>query len=215
VVSAGNRRWLVALPSPWTTSKWEQAPVEVLVDLFAAEKDWRQAVKVTVVDDEASALMAYFGAGRMTEAASALADMGDARKVITRLIGEKQKNPLSAAAAGYVALASFVEDDADANWRHWLVNLMNWFEWLPDGAILHARSQMDLEKFDPKEVLALFKEAYRRGPPLFSAGVRMLMSGLFQFAGNDKEALAMHEDVARFAASVDPNQPFVVHGGSA
>ena len=81
----------------------------------------------------------------------------------------KMSNPLAAAAGGYVLLAT--EQGTEPNdWHRWIENLCNWFEWLPDGAILHASLKLrhQYSDGDLDEARRMLIEAYRRGLPFYS-----------------------------------------------
>jgi hypothetical protein len=125
---------------------------------------------------------------------------------------EKVKNPLAAAAGAYV-LVSTQEGPNRQTWHNWVENLMNWFPWLPDGAIQYGRLKLRDEnsESDIEEARHILFRAYRRGLPFFSAGVRWLLSGLTIFAeeGNS-EAESMARAVHRISLRTDMSQPFTV-----
>ena len=94
---------------------------------------------------------------------------------------------------------------------------MNWFPAIPDGAILRgcdllerASSQKDFEL-----ALKAFTEAFHRGPPYFSVGVRRLLDGLNFFAHRQEgskmgEIREMRSAMEEIALRADPNQIFTV-----
>ena len=90
---------------------------------------------------------------------------------------------------------------------------MNFFPWLPDGAIQYGRLKLRDEESDGdvEEGRAALFSAYRRGLPFFSAGVRWLLSGLTVLAdGDDSEAEQMMRIVHRVSLRTDMSQPFTV-----
>src|SRR5207244_1700830 len=107
-------------------------------------------------------------------------------------------------------LATLRGDGTLPRWTNWLENLMNWFDWLPDGAIIHAayllktaRTREDLDKS-----LYSLKTAFRRGIPFYTAGLQHLLNGLYTFSEENAEAKAMNGKVTAVASRVDPNQAF-------
>lgn len=90
------------------------------------------------------------------------------------LLREKRSDPIAAAIGGYFLLKT-----KELNHLHdWANNLANWFEWLPDGSIIHAW-QMILNKEDnTREITDRFLEAVSRGIPVFTEGLRLLYEGL-------------------------------------
>ncbi len=191
------------VPAPWRTSANRLAPMEVVYDLRRPRE--KSPISLGVLDSDCAALLSYLGAGRMPEASASLRDMGPN---IIQMIAEKQRNPYAAAAAGYVALMS--PPARKENWRQWLENLMNWFPVLPDGAILHARSLMDGKRTRGRDaqIRAVLHEAVRRGPPVFTVGLRHLLSGLLQFDGETGKGSA-YERVSKLAAHADPGETFL------
>jgi hypothetical protein len=87
---------------------------------------------------------------------------------------------------------------------------MNWFPWLPDGAIVHARWIIQRPKHSTErdKVLAALKRAYHCGIPYFTAGVLQLRDSLLMFSVKDPEAHEMLETVSRVASRVDTGQAF-------
>ena len=89
---------------------------------------------------------------------------------------------------------------------------MQWFEWLPDGAILNGIRRLRTGRSDADfgEAQRILLEGFSRGPPFFSMGVLLLQEGLMQLANEwgepaVKQALAT---VNRTAAYLDMSQPF-------
>jgi hypothetical protein len=190
------------------------ASVDLLVDRAAEPK---RAIRMTLREPEFVALLGYLGAGRLTEAVAALGGPSlDAH--VTRLIRHKIGNPLAAAGAAYVGLATSGDEAARALWGPWLHNLMEWFPDLPDGAVLFARYMIDRgrSKADLMAAKRALKTAYRRGVPLYAVGLPHLLNGLQLFSDPgddalfDAEAKRMRDQVADIAALVDMTQPFTV-----
>jgi hypothetical protein len=198
-------------PSPYEAGS--NAPVEIVLDNRAPPS---RAIRAVLREPQFVALLGYLGVGMMPEAASALGGKIDDH--ITRLIREKIDNPLAAAGAAYVGIATTGDAAIRQQWAPWLRNLMNWFEDLPDGAILYAADLIERSRTpdDLEEAKVALKIAYGRGLPLYSVGFRYLLRGLQLFSDDesgryyDPVMLEMYRDVAAKAALVDPSQPFTV-----
>jgi len=206
VMRRGNGVDIVMLPIPWPLDA-NKPPVTVEVLREAGTSETGET-SVTVRDDDAVGLIAYLAKGQMADADALLKD---ARRtgLIDTLLSEKFHNPLAACAAAYVGIAT-LEGDAPSTWRDWLSNLENSFEWLQDGAIASAvfRLRTAQTREDLNVALASLKQAYRRGVPYYSAGLRHLMNGLYRFSAKDAEAKEMHQKVAAVASCANPNQAF-------
>ena len=89
---------------------------------------------------------------------------------------------------------------------------MNWFEWLPDGAIQHGwlkvRHRQSTSDLD--EARQAFFTAYNRGLPFYSVGLQWLADGLAIFASSDPEAARMLDDVTRVARQTNMQSPFTI-----
>jgi hypothetical protein len=90
-----------------------------------------------------------------------------------QLIEAKVRDPLAAAIGGYYLLRT---GDL-ARFHGWPANLDNWFEWLPDGAVIHAWQLLQQAKDQPAAELRLI-EATRRGLPIYTEGLRLLWEAL-------------------------------------
>jgi hypothetical protein len=62
----------------------------------------------------------------------------------------------------------------------WPANLANWFEWLPDGAVIAGEHARRLE--DHETALSFLEVAATRGLPIFADGFSMLMARLGEYA---------------------------------
>jgi len=96
-----------------------------------------------------------------------------------QLLYDKRKDPAAAAIGGYFLLKT----GALSRLHNWAENLSNWFEWLPDGAVIHAR-QLLMEGTNSPErirrVRDLLLEAIDRGLPVFTEGFRLLYDSLLR-----------------------------------
>jgi hypothetical protein len=177
------------IPVPWRLPDWsDEADVEGLVqtnlplDKSSPGLDQGYRLSIVVKDDLISSMIAYMGSGKL-DAASAIAQHARG------LLFEKMGNPIAAAAGAYVMVALW--DPGGRNyWHYWVANLMNWFPWLPDGAILYAwvLLKSDRSRETLSESRAALLEGFRRGLPYYSMGVRMLLDGLTLFHDNAMRA---------------------------
>ncbi len=211
---------LAFLPAPWLDREGVPVEFELLYDLTRSDG---YPLRVSVIDSDRAALLSYLGASRMVEAAVAFdASPTKYRDFEGQVMVEmemKRNNPLAAAAAAYVGLVFPPGDVRRDRWSPWLVNLMNWFPGIPDGAILYARDRIDRAKTDQdlKMALEALVTAFQRGPPYFSAGMRHLLEGLSLFVetadryGYSKQDIALlHAHVSGIALMTDPSQAFTV-----
>jgi hypothetical protein len=121
---------------------------------------------------------------------------------------QKVENPMAAAAAALVAvatrrLAALKIPEA------WLRNLINWFPLLPDGPVILARHLMSQGNAGAADVKALLLEACHRGVPVFSLSVDWLAQGLAAFA-DDPDVAVRARSIRRTARLCDPTRTFTV-----
>ncbi len=178
------------LPIPWIGLNRENvATVEALIYHVAVEEsskiDPGYRVSVVVRDGLVGALLGYLGVGNLPSAAKIMKKYED---YFVMMLKDKVVNPIAAAAGAYVLLT--LESKSDQFWHEWICNLMNWFPWLPDGAIQYAwtiLAKSDASIDEKKDARASLLEGYHRGLPFYSKGVRLLLDGLQLFA-NDSRA---------------------------
>jgi hypothetical protein len=196
-----------SLPLPWQNDD-EAALLEILVDSTDRDVDARTS---TIVRDPAlGGMLAYLGRGRLANARP-LMDSLDQVGLIEQTIRAKRQNPLAACAAAYVGLAIFEPGERE-RWDSWLSSLMNWFPWLPDGAIVHARRVIQRPRHpeEKDDALQALKRAYRCGIPYFTAGVLHLRDSLVLFANKDEQAREMLKNVSGVATRIDTGQAFTL-----
>jgi len=133
-------------------------------------------IGVSVMDQEFGPLSGFMTASNLPKAAVAVQQAYD-------MLFVKSKNPLAAAAGGYILVAA--GDPSGHDWQQWIDNLERWFPTLPDGAVLKGalllRTARDQAAYD--RAREAFLQAYDRGIPYFSLGVSWLLDGLTLFAG--------------------------------
>lgn len=171
---------------------------------FNSPGDLDRSIDVLVSTDyqRAEALLDMLNTGAMLEAKSFV----NAR-LAEDLLQRKIENPWAAAIGGYYLLK--VKDNERLH--DWANNLANWFEWFSDGAIIHAWQMIAENKGeDDKKLLRIKRrllEGQKRGLPLFTEGLRLLLDGLSQlstiFKRRDREVEQALDTVKSYAAFVD------------
>jgi hypothetical protein len=116
-------------------------------------------------DPEVQLLASYLVADRLPEAARVGSDAD-------RLLEGKMRDPVGAALGGYALLRLGRLADRGG----WVENLMNWFEWMPDGAILAGA--LATAAGDRHRARKCFRTAAERGLPIFSDGLSLVVSHL-------------------------------------
>lgn len=200
-VEGGGSLFYATIPDPWIDVRTgDQVLIELLVDGRPAPPG--SPVSVAVRDPTTGSGLAYLAHGSLAEARRIIGRVDD-------LLFQKIANPVAAAAGGYVLVGTDRSREAPA-WHSWIANLKNWFDWLPDGAILDATLKLRraLTSEDRDEARTAFDEAYERGLPFYSLGLHWLVDGLSQF--DDDEAGRKAAIVRKVAWRVDMGQPFVV-----
>lgn len=194
------------LPVPWIQDYNQELTIQVLVNLPASISSRDScSVSIAIPDRRVGAVIGYLGSGLLPTAQKLV-------KTATDMFYDKMVNPLAAAAGAYVMV--FAEQSREQEvWHQWVQNLMNWFTWLPDGAILHAWLKLTYgNKGDLIEARRSLLEAYRRGLPFYSKGVKMLLDGLTLFANDANHSDSEIEDalrvVRRVAMNTNMRQPF-------
>jgi hypothetical protein len=205
LVSRGGEAELAFLPLPWPHP---ESSVGATVDVFVRDEVDHATpfrASVTVRDPVYGAAISFIASGRTRNAAQIFDDARD-------MLFDKVDNPLAAAAGAY-ALISSQAGSGEEPWHAWTENLMGWFPWLPDGAILCGRLMLRDEQSDPDVDRAreMLFAGYSRGIPFFSSGIRWLLTGLTVFADDgDEEAAEMLAVVRRVSLRTDMSQPFTV-----
>jgi hypothetical protein len=159
-------------------------------------------VMVSTDYQRAEALLDMINSGAMLEAKSFVN-----AQLAEDLLQSKINNAWAAAIGGYYLLK--VKDNERLH--DWANNLANWFEWFPDGAIIHAWQMIaENDNEDNQKLLRIKRrllEGQKRGLPLFTEGLRLLLDGLSQlstiYKRDDKEVERALNTVKSYAAFVD------------
>lgn len=203
VVLAPRTARLLTVPSPWYYFD-EEVPSELLVTKSVDEPIGTSWV---VRDPKCGTMLGYLAKGDF-QAALSVANYQDA----LNMLFEKFSNPLGAAAGGYLLLGAMKpgEEVDRPRWHGWIRNLMNYFEWLPDGAVQYAWLQLrqgELERNREAARSALF-EAFDRGLPYYTLGLRWLVDGLTLLGEGDGEAEQRLRQVQQVAWHADMSNLF-------
>ncbi len=158
--------------------------------------DYKCLVKLADIDDEeihpidvqvstdhykAETLLTLLTNGAIREAKS-LSNAKEAEE----LLYQKMRDPVTAAIGGY-----FLLKIGELERLHdWANNLAHWFDWLPDGAIIHA-TQLLNQKEKTQDEIDLIRQrllhASNTGLPVYSEGIRLLEKGLSQLWYHSKQ----------------------------
>lgn len=199
-VEGFGERSLLSVPSPWFP---DGSCGKITVVARFVEED-RGFAQLVIDDPNMAALLGYMTDDRLHRAAL-LADYAQ-----DSLFG-KMIRPLAACCGGYVLVATRLHDrKADQHWRSWVDNLNNWFEWLPDGAILEGFMRLngprDIRDFD--RAAECFATAFDRGLPFITLGLPWLLSGLRTLESSHPTLSAAIPLVERVARLSDTSRPF-------
>ena len=143
---------------------------------------------------EASAVAGYLNSGRADRALMTMTATAE------QLLQGKMADPIGAIIGGY-ALLKLHELDRMHDWPD---NLANWFETLPDGAVIAGA--VAARRGDDEAAGNWFKKAMERGIPIFSEGMSLLVAETNALIHTtDASDIA---DVARQAAALAPLADF-------
>lgn len=191
-VSGRSTTSIVCAPVPWMDfeGRNQDYPFEVLTSAGGDN------VSSTVLDTRLAPIIGYL-ARDAAESAQML--LGDAKRALL----EKVSNPFAAAAGAYILVAT-ERDAASKDWHPWIANLRNWFSFLPDGAVCHATMLLNHQKSetDVREALEALLEAYGRGVPYYTIGLRWLLDGFTMFANAESMGAGERRSLERKAAHV-------------
>jgi hypothetical protein len=201
---------IMALPIPWFQLDNEG---EAMVDLFVAgavpdDPSSREHLGSVIIGDRRMAgFFGYLTAGDLPRAAILAREAKE-------LLFYKYENPLAAAAGAYVLLSQIREEEEfeRQSWHGWVDNLMRRFPWIPDGAIQFG--WLKLRQGAEREAREAFLEAFDRGLPFYSLGLRWLLDG-FTVVGHadpdgreDATVMEASKKVRKVALHTDMSQPF-------
>ncbi len=196
---------LICLPTPWTTPDGE-VEVELLIKKYGLPHNLEYSL--TIGDPMINAVLGYFNMGAIHKAVE-LVDYSHAQKMLYR----KLACPFAAAVGGYLLVFGLDRKgyrERSDTWQQWVRNLDHWFDWMPDGAILHAALHFMLGASTREKAYEAVMRAYDRGLPFFTFGLKLMMDGMRFFAATGdvpaRDRLALLETIANHT---DPSQMFL------
>lgn len=167
-------------------------------------------ISILLQNKVAQALLALMSNGNVGKGKN-LFNGNDAEKLLL----EKVEDPIAAAVGGYFLLKTRELDKM----HDWAKNLANWFEWMPDGAIIYAWQMIHLQKREDKFVIANYLiEAADRGIPLFTEGLRLLFEGLsmlsFEYQYRNENIERALKKVKAMTTAADLSKEYTMLTGS-
>ncbi len=196
---------LICLPTPWTTPEGE-VEVELLVKKYNLPQTLDYSL--TIGDPMINTVLGYINMGAVHKAVE-LVNLGHAQ----RMLYSKLSCPFAATVGGYLLVLGLDRNGYRAQsdtWQTWVRNLDLWFEWLPDGAILHAALHFMLGATTREKAYEALMRSYDRGLPFFTFGLKLMMDGMRYFAGlGDAQARDRLVNLETIANSADPSQMFL------
>jgi hypothetical protein len=144
------------------------------------------SIDVTIGRERASneLIMSYLSIGATMEAQR----LGDAWLAADLALYQKEQDPVSAAAGAYLLLKLKRLDER----RRWVDNLVDWFPYLADGAIVAAALALQRSEADEKKVRNYLDLAVNRGPPVFALGVSILVETMAAVHRGKRESKKFH-----------------------
>ncbi|WP_298739133.1 hypothetical protein [uncultured Chitinophaga sp.] len=168
-------------------------------------------ISISTRNEKAQVLLSLIMSGDMARAKT-LSSVKDAEG----LLYSKMQDPAAAAIGGYFLLKT-----GELQKMHdWANNLANWFNWMPDGAIIHAWQliQEGGANINIKTIRQRLIDAVNRGIPIYSEGLRLLYDGLtmlsFEFKRDDQPVEAALSRVKQYMAYADMSQETTTFTGA-
>lgn len=167
-------------------------------------------ISILLRDKVAQALLVLMSNGDIGKGKT-LFNGDDAEKLLLK----KVEDPIAAAVGGYFLLKTRELDKM----HDWAKNLANWFEWMPDGAIIYAWQMIHLQKKEDKFLIANYLiEATDRGIPFFTEGLRLLFEGLsmlsFEYEYRNEDVERALKKVKAMTTAADLSKEFTMLTGS-
>ncbi len=196
---------LICLPTPWMVPHYE-ADIDLLIDRNSVSGDIN--VSLTVGNPMINSILGYINMGAIHQATKFITlDRAQA------MLFQKVSYPFTATLGGYLLVLGLnsekYQSDSES-WKQWIHNLYNWFEWLPDGAILYSALHFLLRDKNVSDAKGALLKAYDRGLPFFTFGLKLMMDGMRYFAREgDIECENRLQHLQTIAKRTDPSQPFL------
>lgn len=201
LVEAFGERSLLVVPCPWTSLETSsECSFQVVTHLIEGKHG---LARMVVNDASTAAIIGYMTSDRMGHAAVIAKKAED-------LLFRKVANHFSAAAGGYILLATRLNNQSNKDWHNWIGNLAHNFPTLPDGAILEGTLRLTGPKAVRDFDLAaeMLSTAFDRGIPFYTLGLLHLRRGLSLLAGRYPDLEEKLEKVVGIARLAEPATPF-------
>jgi hypothetical protein len=173
VQQSDGRRLLVSIPGN-ATRLWTR------VDRLEIERSVNYSVRVESSAPVADTILNYLCRGDFA-AATAMAEWADESE---QLLMSKMSDPYAATVGAYLLLRLQRFDQL----RDWTRNLANSFSYLSDGCVLWASQLIQQQPQREHEIRKYLLLAAERGPPIYAAGLRLLLDGLRLIGEEGEEA---------------------------
>lgn len=199
IINSGTGIKWMTIPFPWKYLG-KNLPIEILLTPIKSGHE----ITISVQEPMINGALGYLYQGASYQGSSLLQT--------ERILFDKISSPLTASLAGYLLFQSYSTTKysaEDPSWCSWITNLSNWFEWLPDGAILEAALFTYFKIGERDEAFYAAMNAYTRGLPYFSFGLEILLEVMYFFA-NEGESQAENAVVhlEKIASKTDPSSSF-------
>ncbi len=129
-------------------------------------------------------IMSYLARGAVAEADR----LAEAWQAANLMLYEKKNDPVSAAAGAYLLLKNHRLQDR----RRWVDNLVDWFPYMADGAIVSAALALQRQDAAEASIRAKVKLALRRGLPVFALGATILVETMAALHRGKRETKSFH-----------------------
>ncbi|MGA1867758.1 MAG: hypothetical protein ACMUJM_04340 [bacterium] len=196
---------LIPVPSPWQTRHGE---AELQLAIEKKYLGTHCGYSFSIGDPIIMGVMGYMSIGAGYQASQLLIN-----KKAMEMLYEKIMNPYAASAGGYLLMLSDEQksySEKSASWRNWIKNLDQWFDWLPDGAILHSALYFNLGDGEYEEARDALYRAYKRGLPFYTVGLKFMLEGMRYFANRGEgEAEKYLHNLKVLARRADPSKLFL------
>ena len=198
--------------------------VMVLIRPASGPADRVHPVEVVVSSDDwkLESLLSLLSRGN-TDHAEDLLKRKSLAAVAEAKLYSKIRDPYSAVIGGYALL----QLDELEKMHTWAKNLANWFEWIPDGAVIHGSQLLYLARAESNQTKRIelidrackrYLEAEHRGIPLITKGLHRLRDGLLTFhhaaEGKNAEVKAALTRIGAVTAAADPASSTTIFTGS-
>lgn len=196
---------VTCLPTPWMNHGEE---MEIALLLNKNSCDEKLEYSLTVGEPLINNALGYINAGAFNQATKLFN-----AQIAERMLFKKLSGPFTAVIGGYLMILgrnmNFYRAHRD-KWLKWVGNLDNWFDWLPDGAVLNSSLYFVLGEGDKIKAHEALMRAYDRGLPYYTFGLKLMLDGMRFFANDgSREAQFKLEKLKRVADRADPSQPFL------